>query len=176
MPLPSSTLVLGGAASGKSLYAENLVRDSGGKPVYIATGQALDEEMQNKIALHSHRRGDQWRTVEEPLSLVDALKGNDSADAAILVDCLTLWLSNLTADGRDIVGETDKLAEALPYLSAPVVLVSNELGLGVVPQNAAARQFRNLHGVMNQSVAAAVEQVVFVTAGQPSILKGASGP
>ena len=175
MTLPPSTLVLGGAASGKSLYAENLIRDIGGNPVYIATAEALDEEMQKKIALHRKRRGDQWRAVEEPLSLVDALKDHDSADAAILVDCLTLWLSNLLANGRDVVGETDKLVQALPTLSASVVCVSNELGLGVVPENVAARQFRNLHGVMNQSVAVAVEHVIFVTAGLPSILKGVSG-
>jgi adenosylcobinamide kinase/adenosylcobinamide-phosphate guanylyltransferase len=176
MTLPPSTLVLGGAASGKSLYAENLVRDRGGNPVYIATAQALDEEMQNKIALHRKRRGDRWRVVEEPLSLVDALKENNFADATILVDCLTLWLSNLLANGCDVLGEIDRLVRVLSNLSASVVFVSNELGLGVVPENAAARHFRNLHGVMNQSVAAAVERVIFVTAGLPSILKGASGP
>ena len=175
MSLPPSTLVLGGAASGKSLYAENLVRESGGKLVYVATAQALDEEMQGKITTHRERRGDQWRTVEEPLSLVDALKDNDSADAAILVDCLTLWLSNLVADDLDAAAETDKLIQTLPQLSSSVVFVSNELGLGVVPQNDAARHFRNLHGTMNQSIAAAAEQVVFVTAGLPTVLKGASG-
>ncbi len=175
MPLPTSTLVLGGAASGKSLYAENLVLESGGSPLYIATAQALDDEMQGKIATHRERRGDHWRTLEEPISLVNALKDNNSADAVILVDCLTLWLSNLVTKGRDIAVEIENLIQVLPLLSASVVFVSNELGLGVVPSNDAARHFRSLHGAMNQSVAASAEQVIFVTAGLPSVLKGASG-
>ena len=113
--------------------------------------------------------------MEEPLSLVNALKDNNSADAVILVDCLTLWLSNLVTEGSDIAVEIENLIQVLPLLSASVVFVSNELGLGVVPSNDAARHFRNLHGAMNQSVATSAEQVIFVTAGLPSVLKGASG-
>jgi adenosylcobinamide kinase/adenosylcobinamide-phosphate guanylyltransferase len=167
-----STLVLGGAASGKSAYAEDLIRQSGRRPVYIATAQAFDDEMKTKIADHRARRGADWTTIEEPLALSDALGDADAADAVILVDCLTLWLSNLMAAESDIWAAIDSLIAALGRVQGEVVLVANEVGLGIVPDNAMAREFRNRHGVLNQAVAAAADRVVFVAAGLPMVLKG----
>lgn len=167
-----TTLVLGGAASGKSAYAENLVRSLPGRPVYVATAQAFDAEMTDKIDAHRARRGPEWETVEEPLDLAVAVSGADADDAVILVDCLTLWLSNLMAEDRDVDAETAKLVAMFGNLKGHLVLVSNEIGLGIVPDNALSRAFRNRHGAMNQSVASAVDRVVFVAAGLPLALKG----
>lgn len=172
MPDFQSTLVLGGAASGKSAYAEDLVLRLPGRPVYIATAQAFDGEMTDKIAVHRARRGAVWTTVEEPLDLVGAIAGADAPDAVLLIDCLTLWLSNLMADDRDIAAETAQLVDSLGGVRGRVVLVANEVGLGIVPDNALARSFRNLHGTLNQAVAAAADRVVFVAAGLPLALKG----
>lgn len=167
-----STLVLGGAASGKSAYAEDLVLRLTGRPVYIATAQAFDGEMSDKIAVHQARRGAAWTTIEEPLDLAGAIAGADAPDAVLLVDCLTLWLSNLMADDRDIAAETARLVDTLGALQGQAVLVANEVGLGIVPDNALARAFRNRHGSLNQAVAAAADRVVFVAAGLPLVLKG----
>lgn len=167
-----STLVLGGAASGKSAYAEDLVLGLTGRPVYIATAQAFDGEMSDKIAVHQARRGAAWTTIEEPLDLAGAIAGADAPGAVLLVDCLTLWLSNLMADDRDIATETSRLVNTLGALQGQAVLVTNEVGLGIVPDNALARAFRNRHGSLNQAVAAAADRVVFVAAGLPLALKG----
>lgn len=167
-----STLVLGGAASGKSAYAEDLVLRLTGRPVYIATAQAFDGEMSDKIAVHQARRGAAWTTIEEPLDLAGAIAGADAPGAVLLVDCLTLWLSNLMADDRDIEAETARLVDTLGALQGQAVLVANEVGLGIVPDNALARAFRNRHGCLNQAVAAAADRVVFVAAGLPLALKG----
>ena len=173
MILPPVTLVLGGAGSGKSAHAEALVREAGRPAVYIATAQAFDDEMAAKIAAHRARRdAADWRTVEAPLDLCDALEAADGPDAVILVDCLTLWLSNLMAADRDVAAETERLVATLRGLSGVAVLVANEVGLGIVPDNAVARAFRELHGRLNQSVAAAADRVVFVAAGLPLTLKG----
>ncbi len=166
------TLVLGGAASGKSAHAETLASDGVRETVYIATAEALDDEMRGKIAAHRARRGAAWRTVEAPLDLADAIAAHDGPGAAILVDCLTLWLSNLLGAGRDAAGETEKLVAVLSAARGRIVLVSNEIGLGLVPENALARSFRNLQGMLNQRVAAVAHRVVFVAAGLPLILKG----
>lgn len=168
-----STLVLGGAASGKSAFAENLVLGMPGRPVYIATAQAFDEEMTDKIAVHKARRGAAWTNIEEPLDLAGAIARSDAADAVMLVDCLTLWLNNLMADDRDIAAETAQLIDIMGNLQGSLVLVANEVGLGVVPDNALARAFRNLHGTLNQAVAGAADRVIFVAAGLPMALKGA---
>lgn len=172
MPELQSTLVLGGAASGKSAYAEELVLRTPGRPVYIATAQAFDGEMTDKISVHRARRGDIWTNVEEPLDLTDAIAGVDAPDAVLLVDCLTMWLNNLMADDRDISAETAQLVGTLADLQGKIVLVANEVGLGIVPDNALARAFRNLHGTLNQAVAGAADRVVFVAAGLPLALKG----
>lgn len=167
-----STLVLGGARSGKSAHAESLVRESGLGMRYLATGQAGDEEMRERIAHHRARRGDGWATREEPLALVEALAGEVGPGRAVLVDCLTLWLSNLLLAGRDLDEETTRLCGALGTLAGPVVLVSNEVGMGLVPETPLGRRFRDAQGRLNQAVAAAVPSVVFVAAGLPLRLKG----
>lgn len=166
------TLVLGGARSGKSAYAETLVVKDGGRRIYLATAQAFDDEMAARIAAHRDRRDAGWRTVEEPLDLAGALAGADAADTVVLVDCLTLWLSNLMAAERDVAAEVGALTAGFARLRGRVVLVANEVGLGIVPDNALARAFRDLHGTMNQAVAAAADRVVFVAAGLPMVLKG----
>ena len=165
-------LVLGGAASGKSAHAEALAAQDAPRAVYIATAEALDGEMREKIAVHRARRGERWETVEAPLELAQAIRRHDAPDATILVDCLTLWLSNLLGEGRDAAAETETLVAALGRVEGRIVLVSNEIGLGLVPENALARSFRNLQGMLNQRVAAAADDVVFVAAGLPLVLKG----
>ncbi|MDA0996962.1 MAG: bifunctional adenosylcobinamide kinase/adenosylcobinamide-phosphate guanylyltransferase [Proteobacteria bacterium] len=168
IPLPSVTLVLGGARSGKSRFAEALIEAVGGG-VYIATAEAGDGEMRDRITKHRARRGDIWRTVEEPLDLIGALKQTVGRPA--LVDCLTLWLSNVMLAGKDPALEVASLVAGLSSLDAPVVFVSNEVGLGIVPDNALAREFRDAAGVMNQRIATAASRVVFVAAGLPMTLK-----
>lgn len=173
--LPPVTLVLGGARSGKSRYAEALMRGAGGG-IYLATAEALDEEMIERIARHRAQRDAAWLTVEEPLELASALERHARGNRPVLVDCLTLWLSNLMGAGRVIGTETDRLLAALSALAAPVILVSNEVGLGIVPDNALARAFRDEAGRLNQAVAARADRVVFLAAGLPLVLKGAPEP
>jgi len=169
MTLASSTLVLGGARSGKSEYAEGLLAH--GPALYLATGQAFDDEMAARIRLHRDRRGPQWDIVEEPLELAAALDRVLDPVRPVLVDCLTLWISNLMHAGRDVDGETGALCEVLARPRGPVVLVSNEVGLGLVPDNRLARQFRDHQGRVNQRVAQTCRRVVFVAAGLPLFLK-----
>ncbi len=165
-------LVLGGMRSGKSLYAENLVQQSRLKPVYIATAQSLDEEMAERIRLHQTRRGAEWVCVETPLDIIDSLKANDEPDSIILLDCLTMWLNNLMIEGRDSVAETGGLLDCMAVLMTPVIFVSSEVGLGIIPDNRLARSFADAQGLLNQSVAKACPQVTFIAAGLPLKLKG----
>jgi adenosylcobinamide kinase/adenosylcobinamide-phosphate guanylyltransferase len=167
------TLVLGGARSGKSAYAERLALASGLVPVYLATGQAGDGEMATRIAQHRAHRGAAWVTVEEPLELSVALARAAGPRHFVVVDCLTLWVSNLMAAGRDVEAASHDLAAALRRLTGPAALVANEVGLGIVPDNALARAFRDHAGRLNQAVAAAAHRVAFVAAGLPMILKDA---
>jgi adenosylcobinamide kinase/adenosylcobinamide-phosphate guanylyltransferase len=169
--LPRTTLVLGGARSGKSAYAEALVRAAGPLATYLATAEAGDGEMAERIAHHRAARGPGWLTIEEPLDLVGTLRAAARPDRPVLVDCLTLWLSNLMHAERNIAAETAALAAEFGDLPGPVVFVSNEVGQGIVPDNALARAFRDHAGRLHQAVAAAAEQVVFVTAGLPMVLK-----
>lgn len=164
--LPAATLILGGARSGKSSLAEAML--ASGPALYVATGQAWDDEMAERIRHHRDRRGPAWSTVEEPLDVVAALQ---AADRPVLVDCLTLWISNLMHHGRDVDAECARLCAALENPRVPVVLVSNEVGLGIVPDNALARAFRDHQGRVNQRVAATCRRVVFVAAGLPLTLK-----
>lgn len=170
LALAPVTLVLGGARSGKSAYAEALVEGAGGG-IYLATAEAGDEEMAERIRLHRQRRGDAWTTVEEPLDLCGALARAAAPGRPILVDCLTLWLSNLMGAGRDAAAGTRALVAGLAGLAGPVVFVSNEVGLGLVPETPIGRAFRDHAGRLNQAVAAAADRVVFVAAGLPLVLK-----
>jgi adenosylcobinamide kinase/adenosylcobinamide-phosphate guanylyltransferase len=165
------TLVLGGVRSGKSRHAEQLALASGRAPVYVATAQALDDEMARRIAAHRERRGPAWRTVEEPFDLVGALRRECAPERIVLLDCLTLWLTNLMVAGRDVESESAQLLEALPGLGGPVVLVSNEVGQGIVPDNAMARRFVDHAGFLHQGIALQADAVVFMTAGLPHRLK-----
>jgi Adenosyl cobinamide kinase/adenosyl cobinamide phosphate guanylyltransferase len=168
--LPAVTLVLGGVRSGKSAYAEALI-GARTDAVYIATAEAGDAEMQERIRQHQARRGASWSTVEAPLELTPALIEATAGGRPVLVDCLTLWLSNLMAADRNISAETERLLVTLPGLSGPVVFVSNEVGLGIVPATPLGRAFRDAAGRLNQAVARAAERVVFIAAGLPLILK-----
>lgn len=170
---PEVTLVLGGARSGKSSFAEEMAVSKERELFYIATGQPGDEEMAARIAEHQVRRGPHWQTVDAPLDLPAALVSTVGPGRVALVDCLTLWLSNLMAAERDLSGATAALLEALEQAAGPVILVSNEVGLGIVPMNALARAFRDHQGRLNQQVAAAADKVVFMAAGLPLTLKGA---
>ncbi len=165
-----SILVTGGARSGKSALAERLALGLGGRAVYIATAERGDAEMAARIAVHRDRRGEAWRTVEAPEDLVGALDATDGT-APRLVDCLTLWLSNLMHCGPDWRARTQALVPALLRQSAPVVLVTNEVGAGIVPENALARSFRDAAGELNQAVAAAADEVYLSVAGLPLRLK-----
>ena len=173
-PLAPVTLVLGGARSGKSHHAEALVASQPGACVYLATAQAGDGEMAARIAAHRARRNERWTTVEEPLDLAAALGQACGPDRAVLVDCLTLWLSNLLGAGRDVTAECASLLAALPGLAGPVVLVSNEVGQGVVPDNALARAFVDHAGRLHQDLAAVAQRVIFMTAGLPHEIKSVS--
>jgi adenosylcobinamide kinase/adenosylcobinamide-phosphate guanylyltransferase len=172
------TLIIGGARSGKSSHGEALIEDchsgQGAKPLYIATAEAGDGEMAARIEEHKRRRTDRWETLEEPLEIADALKANGRGGRAILIDCLTLWLANLMGAGRDIGLETARLIGALDDLEGPVVLIANEVGLGIVPDNSLAREFRDRAGELNQAVAARAERVVFMAAGLAMTLKDAA--
>jgi adenosylcobinamide kinase/adenosylcobinamide-phosphate guanylyltransferase len=163
-------LITGGARSGKSTRAEARARAFPGRPVYIATAEALDAEMRDRIATHRARRGEDWLEREAPLDLVNTLAETDGGGAR-LVDCLTLWLSNLLHAGRDWSVEASRLAHALPRQQSPVVLVTNEVGLGIVPDNALARQFRDAAGLLNQIIARVADEVEFVVAGLPMRVK-----
>lgn len=162
------TLILGGARSGKSTFAESLM-PTNAEVVYIATAEARDDEMESRIAIHQERRGSSWKTVEAPLNLIDALNTLEQTPA--LLDCLTLWLSNLMEADRDIDRETKRLTACLNEIPGPVVIVSNEVGQGIVPDNPLARRFRDHAGQLNQAVATVADQVYFVTAGIPTQLK-----
>lgn len=171
MPLSAHRLVLGGARSGKTRHGLACAEALGSARVYIATAEAGDAEMAARIARHRAERGAGWSTLEAPLELADALAAVDGADA-VLVDCLTLWLSNLMLAGRDAEAAGARLLAALAAAAVPVVLVSNEVGLGLVPETPLGRRFRDAQGLLNQRVAAAVGCVDFVAAGLPLRLKG----
>ena len=165
----SVVLVLGGARSGKSRFAESLAHQPAH---YIATAQAFDDEMRERIAAHKVQRGAKWATLEEPLDLVAALQKLDVSENFILVDCLTLWLSNLVLAERDCDAEIQKLVAHLESTKSRIVIVSNEVGLGIVPDNKLARRFRDVQGIANQRVAEVALNVVFMVAGLSVKVKG----
>jgi adenosylcobinamide kinase / adenosylcobinamide-phosphate guanylyltransferase len=165
------TLVLGGARSGKSRYAEGLIAVLPPPSAYVATAEAGDHEMAVRIRAHRARRGPSWRTIEAPRDLTAAFAACERMP--VLVDCLTLWLSNLMLADADVNAEVGRLEEALAATVAPVVLVANEVGSGIVPDHALGRKFRDLQGLLNQRIAARADRVVLMVAGLPLALKGA---
>lgn len=176
--LPALTLVLGGARSGKSSFAEQLCLDhckvvNVNKAIYVATAEVGDQEMQSRIALHRQRRGLTWHTIEESLDLMGVITRQSNPHQPILIDCLTLWLSNLMQKDRSISQESENLLKIFKNRTLPpIVMVSNEVGLGIVPDNHLARRFRDEAGRLNQKIAAAADRVILITAGLPLPLKG----
>jgi adenosylcobinamide kinase/adenosylcobinamide-phosphate guanylyltransferase len=170
LPEASLSLVIGGARSGKSRHAEALVRAGPSPWLYLATAQALDAEMHARIDEHRARREAGWRTEEVPIDLAEALDAVP-AGQPVLVDCLTLWLSNVMLAERNVEVAAARLAETLAQPRGPWVVVTNEVGLGIVPDNALARRFRDAAGWLNQRVAAVADAVVLVVAGLPLKVK-----
>ena len=166
-------LITGGARSGKSRYAEQRALEMGARPLYVATAEANDEEMAQRIAEHKKSRAGQWLAVEEPLELTRALLAQQGKIDCALVDCLTLWISNLLirCDNKYASERVEELIEKLPQLDFPVVFVTNEVGWGIVPNNPLARRFRDLAGWTNQRMAQAANEVILMVAGMPMIIK-----
>ncbi len=162
---PRIRFVLGGARSGKSAYAESLALKSGRDLVYIATAEIFDEEMEARIDLHRQRRGPEWKLVEAPVDLPQAIRASDGENTVILVDCLSVWTTNLLIHDQDIAQSRDSLLETLRDCHGSLVLVASETGLGIVPDNALSRRFRDANGLLNQAVAATADEVFFMTAG-----------
>jgi adenosylcobinamide kinase/adenosylcobinamide-phosphate guanylyltransferase len=169
------TLVLGGARSGKSSFAESRALATGLLPVYIATAQCLDQEMQARIAHHRARRDARWLTVEEPIELAAALRREAAAGHVVVVDCLTLWLTNMLLAGRDPEIARAELTEVLTGLAGPAILVSNEVGQGIVPVGELTRRFVDAAGLLHQAVAGVADRVVLMVAGLPLQLKPRQG-
>ena len=165
-----SILITGGARSGKSQLAETWTLEKGEPAFYIATCRAYDAEMETRIAEHKARRGPEWQTLSEPLDITGALMRTDGQGPR-LIDCLTLWLSNLMEDNRDWSAEAEALAASLETQSSPVILVTNEVGLGIVPENAVARAFRDAQGAVNQTIAQAADEVYLAVSGCPLKVK-----
>lgn len=171
--MTNHVLILGGARSGKTSLAEQLASTIGKQPVYLATAEALDAEMAERVASHQRQRAGRFTTIEEPLELSEAIEEAAGEHDVILVDCLTLWISNLLGAGRDVAEAVEELAEVLETTRhSRVILVSNEVGLGIVPDNALARSFRDLVGWSHQRLATICPDVLFVAAGLPLALKG----
>nr|WP_300036953.1 bifunctional adenosylcobinamide kinase/adenosylcobinamide-phosphate guanylyltransferase [uncultured Roseobacter sp.] len=169
--LPKLTFVLGGAASGKSVWAENLLLTSGLEPVYLATSRVFDDEIKLRINAHKSRRRDEWRNFEQDIYPGEVLATCDRGQG-VLIDCATMWLTNVILDDMDILAERDRLLRDIASCSASVIVVSNEVGHGIVPENALARQFREEQGRLNIALAAAADLAVLVTAGLPQVLRG----
>jgi adenosylcobinamide kinase/adenosylcobinamide-phosphate guanylyltransferase len=166
-----SLLVLGGARSGKSAYAENRAQAHPGEMIYIATAEVTDAEMAERIRHHQERRGTRWRTIEAPLELSGTLRKHDGPDSVILIDCITVWISNLMFHDRAVEPSVADFCAALAQSKGRVIVVSNEVGFGIVPENALARRFRDFAGRANQAIATAADEVVLVVAGLPLTVK-----
>ena len=164
-------LILGGARSGKSRHAQTYAENTGLKCLFVATAQALDSEMKTRIEKHKSERGQKWTAIEAPLNLPEVIHSHSSASTVMLIDCLTLWTSNILLANRDISSATTELIQALEDAKGPIILVSNEVGLGIVPENPLARRFRDAAGIVNQRIASSVEKVSFVAAGLEMTLK-----
>ena len=171
MNFPKLTLVLGGAASGKSRFAEDLALQSDLRRSYVATAQAFDDEMRDKISKHQHDRGRNWLTTEAPVDLADAVC-SQPAGSVILIDCLTMWLSNLMLKERSVTNTGEILSHACDRFNGPIICVSNEVGQGIVPESALGRKFREAQGKLNQEMAAKSDLVVLIVSGLPLVIKG----
>ena len=172
--MTTSLFVLGGARSGKSAYAEGRVRAQAGEKIYIATAEMIDAEMAERVRHHQERRGAGWRTIEAPLDLPQVLRKQDAAGRVILIDCVTVWINNLMFHDCRIEPAVADFCAALGSAKGRIVVVSNEVGFGIVPENALARRFRDLAGRANQAIAAAADEVVLVVAGLPLTIKQAA--
>lgn len=171
MTTGKSILVLGGARSGKSRLAQRRAEEIGGELIYVATAEALDDEMAERIARHRADRDHRWRTIECPLTLAETIAREQGDGRVLLIDCLTLWLNNLMHAERDIMAATNALAKTLGQARGTIILVANEVGLGLVPDNSLGRHFRDEAGRINQSIATAASEVLFVVAGLALQLK-----
>jgi adenosylcobinamide kinase/adenosylcobinamide-phosphate guanylyltransferase len=169
--LPSLTFVLGGAASGKSVFAENLILNSQLNPIYVATSRGWDDETKTRVDVHKSRRNATWTTVEAPFDLAPALE-TATAENAVMIDCATMWLTNHLLEDHLLDTAQSELFKAFNSCAAPIVIVSNEVGQGIVPDNALSRKFREAQGRLNIALAARAELVVQVIAGLPNVLKG----
>lgn len=172
-----STLIIGGAKSGKSSYALTLgtniiMQGSYGKGLFLATATASDAEMKDRIKRHQKERGDHWETIEEPLKIKEVIKQNQRGFDVILVDCLTLWLTNMMLNAVDTEKATLEIKKTVPGLTTPIIFVSNEVGMGIVPADPLARKFRDMAGRMNQEIASVCRGVYFMAAGIPLCMKG----
>lgn len=168
----SVTLVIGGVRSGKSKFAEDLILSSGLKAYYLATGRAFDDEMQERISIHQERRGAEWETIEEPLALADTISNSSFNDSAILVDCITIWVTNLMLAKADVLRECELLISVLNETKIPIIIVTSEVGKGIMPDNEMAREYGDLLGLVNQRLVTAASEVFQITAGLPMKLKG----
>ena len=168
----SRTLILGGARSGKSVYALGLGESVGLDRVFVATGVGFDEGMRERIARHRADRGSSWRTVEEAVEVWDVIARECREGRVVVLDCLTLWLNNLMLEGRDVESDLERLVACLGGVTGELILVSNEVGMGLVPETELGREFRDLHGRMNQAVAGVCDRVLFMVAGLPVVVKG----
>ena len=170
----SSLLVLGGARSGKSHYAQSRAEALGGRLVFVATAQAFDREMIDRIARHRADRDARWMTIEAPLEVAEVIADHSAPDTVLLLDCLTLWASNLVLADRDTEREAHRLGRAIANARGSIIVVSNEVGLGIVPDNVLARRFRDVAGTINKGIAAMTDEVVMMFAGLPMMLKSRS--
>ena len=168
----SRTLILGGARSGKSGYALGLGESVGLDRVFVATGVGFDEGMRERISRHRSDRDSSWRTVEEAVEVWDVIARECREGRVVVLDCLTLWLNNLMLEGRDVESDLERLVESLEGVTGELILVSNEVGMGLVPETELGREFRDLHGRMNQAVAGVCDRVLFMVAGLPVVVKG----
>ncbi len=169
-----NVLVLGGARSGKSTFAEKIAEASGNAKTYVATAEASDNEMRDRIRAHQARRDATWANVEAPVDLADCLKSQCGNSRTVLVDCLTVWLSNQFMQGADIDQESRRLTDSVCGLDGLTIFVSNEVGGGIVPENELARRFRDAQGRLNQQMADVCDTVLLIVAGLPVVLKGKS--
>ena len=171
MNMKKIVFITGGARSGKSSFALKAASGIPGRRAYIATSEARDEEMRKRIEMHRKQRGNGWDTIEEPLMIADALNNIKGKCGSIVLDCLTLWLSNIMHAKLDMEAEIERLISSLRSLQACVFIVSNEVGMGIVPENGMAREFRDLAGMLNQRVAEAADEVYLVVSGIPLKIK-----